>query len=58
MSRTGSGCRRIAFTTVKIVVFKPKPSASEITATALNPLFFSSMRTPNFKSATKSCAQR
>ena len=45
--RGGSGCKRIAFTTVKIVVLSPKPNASEITATALNPRFFSSIRTVN-----------
>src|SRR5437879_13895812 len=37
MSFTGKGCSRIAFTTVKLAVFAPIPSASDNTATALKP---------------------
>src|SRR6266849_1746384 len=44
MSLTGKGLRRMAFTTVKMVVLAPIPSASDSTATVLNPGFFVSMR--------------
>src|SRR6266571_394189 len=50
MSFTGNGCRRIALTTVKIVVFAPIPSASDNIATALNPGLFSSTLAPCFTS--------
>src|SRR6266568_4181232 len=50
MSFTGNGCRRIALTTVKIVVFAPIPSASDNIATALNPGLFSNTRAPCFTS--------
>jgi hypothetical protein len=35
-----------AFTTLKIAVFAPMPSASVITATVVTPGFFSNMRAP------------
>ena len=45
MSLTGKGRRRIAFTTVKIVVLAPIPRASDRIAIALNPGFLISIRT-------------
>src|SRR5262250_2535711 len=46
MSLTGSGCSKMALTTVKIVVFAPIPSASDKIATALKPGLLRSTRAP------------
>ena len=49
-SSTGSGLSSTAFTSVKIVVLAPMPSASESAATMVNPGLFASSRAPNFRS--------
>jgi hypothetical protein len=43
-SSIASGCRKTALITVKIAVLAPIPSASESTATVVNPGFFTSTR--------------
>ena len=43
-SRYGSGRSRTAFTTEKMAVFAPMPSASVIAATAVKPGLFASIR--------------
>src|SRR5262249_11947835 len=43
----GSGCKRTAFTTLKIAEFAPMPSASVSTATVANPKFLRSSRAAN-----------
>jgi hypothetical protein len=43
---TGSVCNSTASTTLKSAVFAPIPSASESTATRVNPLCLSSIRMP------------
>ncbi|MEQ1353287.1 MAG: hypothetical protein ABLT11_04665 [Candidatus Acidiferrum sp.] len=45
-SRTGSAFSSVAFTTVKIVVFAPMPSASDNIATAVKPGFLRNIRKP------------
>jgi hypothetical protein len=42
----GSGFRSTAWTTLKIAVFTPMPSASVITATVVKPGLLASMRIP------------
>ena len=49
-SSTGSGFSSTAFTSVKIVVFAPMPSASDSAAITVNPGVFASRRAPNFRS--------
>src|SRR2546430_175526 len=46
----GNGRNKTAFTTLKIAVFAPMPSASVSTATAAKPGFFRSWRKANFRS--------
>src|SRR5580658_3258930 len=49
-STPGSGFRSTARIQLKTVAFPPMPSASVSTATAVNPGFFRSVRTPKLKS--------
>src|SRR4030081_1257500 len=54
-SLNGNGRSSTALTTLKIAVFAPMPSASVMTATAVNPGFFKSWRKANFRSFMAQC---
>src|SRR5207249_9281147 len=49
-SGKGNGRNKTPFTTLKMAVFAPMPSASVSTATAVKPGFFRNCRKANFKS--------
>src|SRR5262249_26774100 len=52
---TGNGRRNRELTKLKIAVLAPMPNASVITATRVNPGFFSSIRKPKRRSCQSIC---
>src|SRR5213080_766194 len=54
----GNGRNKTPFTTVKIAVFAPMPSASVNTATAVKPGFFNNWRKANLRSFITQCLHR